>query len=172
MKYKVIDFHNYNPNFWKDIVRPAIYNGNELQNHGVCRKTGQIYSFVNGRRKPLKYSDRQPKNLAMSYPCVSIKDPKVFPNHRLQNCTVNAHIIIHETLNALPIPPGVTENEWKRTPVSVRKATRGIWMVNHIDHNKKNYHPKNLEWVKGAGENAQKAKVFYENQKQSKKLEY
>ena len=92
MKYKVINFHKDNLTS-KDIVRPAIYNGNELQNHGVCRKTGQIYSFVNGRRKPLKYSDRQPKNLAMSYPCVSIKDPKVFPNHRLQNCTVNAHII-------------------------------------------------------------------------------
>ena len=144
-----------------DIVRPAIYNGQELHDYGVDRNTGDIYSFKKGYPCKLTWCHRNPKNLKVSYPCVSLSDSAVFTTQYKNSLTVNQHIIAHETLTPLPAPRGVTKEEWFRTPQSVKKACRGLWLVNHIDHNKLNYHPSNLEWVFGNKENAEKAQAHY-----------
>jgi hypothetical protein len=64
------------------------------------------------------------------------------------NLTVHLHQIVAQTFHDYPIPDGVTESEWKRTPKSVKKHFDSqYWEANHIDHNHLNYHPDNLEWV-------------------------
>jgi hypothetical protein len=61
---------------------------------------------------------------------------------------ITQHIAVHETLNpTLPVPVGITESAWKRTPRSVKSMLRKIWQVNHKDHNHLNYNPINLEWT-------------------------
>ena len=144
-----------------DIVRPAIYNGQKLHDYGVDRNTGDLYSFKRGFPYKLAWNHRNPKNLKVSYPCIHLVDPTVFTTQYGGGLTINLHIVVHETLNPLPKPAGVTDAEWKRTPESVKNACRGLWIVNHIDHNKLNYHPSNLEWVFGNKENAEKAQQFY-----------
>ena len=65
--------------------------------------------------------------------------------------TIHLHQIVAQTFHDYPIPDGVTESEWKRTPKSVRKHfENNYWEANHIDHNHLNFHPDNLEWVSRA----------------------
>ena len=143
------------------IVRPAIYNGQKLKDYGVDKKTGDIYSFKSGEPRKLKWCQRNSKNLQNSYPCVSLTDKKVFKEYQQNSLTINVHILIHETLcPALPIPEGVTKKEWRTTANNVKKALRGLWIVNHIDHDRTNFNPKNLEWTTTKG-NAEAAKKFY-----------
>jgi hypothetical protein len=60
---------------------------------------------------------------------------------------VMAHRVVAETLIPFPVPAGVTKKEWAATPKSVQRVVAQTYQVNHIDHNKLNYHPSNLEWV-------------------------
>lgn len=144
-----------------DIVRPAIYKGQKLEDYGVDKKTGDIYSFKSGTPHKMVWFQRNKKNLNQSYPSSNFYDRKLFKNQCKYKSMISVHIIVQETLCPLPVPPGVTKTEWKKTPKSVKNVCRGLWMVNHIDHNKQNFHPSNLEWVLGAAENAQKAKAHY-----------
>lgn len=62
--------------------------------------------------------------------------------------TVHLHQIVAQTFHDYPIPDGVTEKEWKRTPKAVKKHFESqYWEANHIDHDHMNFHPDNLEWV-------------------------
>jgi hypothetical protein len=63
--------------------------------------------------------------------------------------TILVHIAVCDTWNrdSMPIPKGVTYSEWKRTPQSVKNWMRFTFQVNHIDHDKHNHHPKNLEYA-------------------------
>ena len=145
-----------------NLVSPLIYNGQPLRGYGVDSDTGDIYSTRRSKHPhKLAWNHRNKRSLKDSYPCMRFSSKTVFPDHHSNGLTINVHILIHETLNPLPVPPGVSDKEWKRTPVSVKQAMRGSWMVNHIDHNRLNYHPSNLEWVFGARENAQRAKAHY-----------
>ena len=144
-----------------NIVRPAMYNGEKFKDYGVDRNSGNIYSFKTRVPKKLAWAHRNRKNLKISYPCINLIDENIFPNHCNNQLTTNVHIIVQETLNLCPIPIGVTEKEWRTTANSVKNACRGLWVVNHKDHNKLNFHPSNLEWVFGPKENAQKAKEHY-----------
>ena len=141
------------------IVRPAIYNGQELKDYGIDNKTGDIYSFKDKIPKKLKWTHRHRKNIKMSYPCVSLYDTDVFTWTANGKLTINLHIIVQETLVPIPIPEGTTPNEWRTTPNSVKRWCRKAYIVNHIDHNKVNYKPKNLEWTTTKG-NAEKYKEF------------
>ena len=144
-----------------NIIRPAIYNGQKLHDYGIDRNTGNLYSFKRGFPYKMAWSHRNPKNLKTSYPCTRLVDNEVFSTQYKGGLTVNVHILVQETLNPLPAPRGVSKKDWIYTPQSVKKACRGLWIVNHIDHNKMNYHPSNLEWVFGHKENAEKAQQYY-----------
>ena len=120
------------------IVSPLIYNQEEYHEYGVDAETGNIVSRKRGSWKVMSM-------------CVSGKSPYpqgyLSPTGQKQKFIVQ-HIAVHETLNPqLPVPPGVSKTEWKRTPNSVKKMLRHVWQVNHIDHCHTNAHPKNLEWV-------------------------
>ena len=44
-------------------------------------------------------------------------------------------------------PSELSEEEWNITPQRVKDHIRDLYFVNHIDHDRSNYHPSNLEWV-------------------------
>lgn len=122
-----------------DIKTPLIYNQEEWYDYGVDSKTGDIYSKRFGQWKKMSFavSGKSP------YP----QNNFIYSKKNIKKCIVQ-HIAVHETLNPnLPIPPGISEKEWKRTPKSVKKMLRNVWQVNHIDHCHTNSHPSNLEWT-------------------------
>ena len=78
------------------------------------------------------------------------KYPKVnlIVDERGNSLTIHLHQIVAQTFHDYPIPDGVTESQWKRTPKSVKKHFDSqYWEANHIDHDHLNFHPDNLEWV-------------------------
>lgn len=124
------------------ICWPLKFNGVEYEDYGVCKRSGFIYSGKSGWWDILRPS----VSGKSEYPKVSIS---VIGSRK----TVSVHIAVMETLNKLPIPEGVSESEWKIIPESVKRFCRKAWFVNHIDHDKCNFNPSNLEWTT-AKENA------------------
>ena len=61
--------------------------------------------------------------------------------------TIHVHRLVAETFLKKPAPKGITKKDWKATPDSVKALVYQTLRVNHIDHDKTNYHPSNLEWV-------------------------
>lgn len=120
-----------------NIVTPVIYNQEEYHGYGIHRLTGEIYSKRSGtwRRMSFSVSGKSPY-------------PKGYFSFNGEKKFIVQHIAVHETLNSiLPVPPGITDAEWKLTPRSVKKMLRHVWQVNHIDHCHTNYCPDNLEWT-------------------------
>jgi hypothetical protein len=74
------------------------------------------------------------------------------------------HRVVAETLIPFPAPEGVSKKDWNITPDSVKSIVVRQYIVNHIDHDKTNYHPSNLEWVT-TKENAMKRQEHYNKRK-------
>jgi hypothetical protein len=116
-----------------DIRTPLIYNQEKWHEYGVDSETGDLYSKKYGRWKKIATH-------------VSGKSP--YPKSVLNGKCIVQHIAVHETLNpVLPVPPGIANKDWIRTPKSVKKMLRHVWQVNHIDHCHTNSNPSNLEWT-------------------------
>lgn len=121
----------------ENVVTPVVYNQEEYHGYGVHQLTGEIYSKRSGSWRQMSFS-------------VSGKSPypKGYFSFNGEKKFIVQHIAVHETLNStLPVPPNITDAEWKRTPRSVKKMLRHVWQVNHIDHCHTNYRPDNLEWT-------------------------
>jgi hypothetical protein len=139
------------------LVTPVIYNCVQFHRYGVCTQTGRIYS-----NKRSGWSVRKTH--------VSGKSPYPSANFSVNGVAhfFQHHVAVHETLNPnFPPPPGISDEDWAMTPDSVKKATRGLWQVNHIDHDPENWHPSNLEWLTGKQNVAayQKHRVSTSNRK-------
>ena len=113
--------------------RTAVLHGITFDGYLVSSE-GIVYSKRNGM--PLSWCVGG-GNL---YPRITLtKDGKKYSTY--------VHKVVCETFHKFPVPNGVTEEEWKRTPASVKRLMKGLFQVNHIDHNHENFHPSNLEWV-------------------------
>lgn len=133
----------------KNIISPLIYKQTPHNDYGICRKTGKVYSCKSGSWKPLaeKVSGQNP------YPQVGISKGG-------KKKTICVHVAVHETLNPqIPKPPGVSLRDWQKTPSSVKGLARELFEVNHIDHNRLNFTPSNLEWTT-AMQNVQRYQAF------------
>jgi hypothetical protein len=128
-------------------MKPVIVNGEVIHGYYVC-KDGNVWSAKRNAIKKLK-------------PSVSGKSP--YPKVTLSQHDRLLHLYVHrvvcESIHPFPIPDGVSDSEWRITPNTVKKLLRGSFQVNHIDHNHRNHHPSNLEWV-SAKENSNKYQQY------------
>lgn len=63
-------------------------------------------------------------------------------------------------------PSELTEEDWDATPQKVKDHIRDLYFVNHIDHDRSNYHPSNLEWVTSK----ENAKAYQEHKNKQENL--
>jgi hypothetical protein len=115
---------------------PVRYNGEIVEGYYVDAR-GCIFS--------IKKSPQEPK--LMKYDYARKGYPKIGIKVKYTNKTITVHRLVCESFHIKPIPEGVTKEEWDNTPKPVKKCFDDYWEVNHKDHNRRNYHPDNLEWV-------------------------
>ncbi len=126
------------------ICYPLFYNNRAFWDYGVCKHTGYVWSRKRG------FWQIMVPNISGRSPYKKVVCDKI---------TIPVHIAAMETLNEVPKPDGVTDEEWNITPNSVKTFCRKGWYVNHIDHDKTNFNPNNLEWAT-AKQNAQAYQQF------------
>jgi hypothetical protein len=135
-------------------MKQAVFKGQMLYGYFLDKK-GNIFSDKSPsgsmRRLSINVSGKSP------YPAVGLYfDGKTR--------TIPLHQMVCETFHPFPKPSSITSTDWKKTPKSVKRLVQNNFQVNHIDHNNKNFHPSNLEWV-DAKENVRK---YQEHRKKSK----
>jgi HNH endonuclease len=124
-------------------MKTVYYHGEEFFDYYVL-ENGEVINHRTGRT--LKASSDS-----------TCHYPRVYLNGR----RVLVHRIVAEAFVPLGKPSAsISDEEWGITPASVKQLIMKTMLVNHIDHDKENYHPSNLEWVT-AEENARKRDEFY-----------
>lgn len=135
---KIEDFYEYKgtkDTFIKKYLTPVLYYGEVIPDYYVD-PDGYIWSFKKNNVRVLAWFFNKGKQ----YPRVSLcHGPRVLK--------VLVHRVVCETFHEKPLPEGVTEKEWKRTPKSVKKQFEWYWEAHHKDHVKTNFHPSNLKWL-------------------------
>lgn len=132
-------------------LHPVIINGDTVP-HYYVDSNGNPWSSKRGDGNAYMLS---PGINSRGYYTVNICHNGKKKSHQL-------HRLVAETLIPFPKPEGVTHSDWKTTPESVKRLLVSQYMVNHIDHDKENYHPDNLEWVTSKG-NAVARETHYRN---------
>lgn len=129
---------------------PVVFRG-QIADGYFFDNSGNIYSDKRGSIK----------ELAVVKGCKHNPYPKIGLRLKDKKQTINIHRLVCETFHEKPLPDILTEEQWSNVPVTERNIILEYiqhadrYQVNHIDHNHKNYHPSNLEWVT-ASENQQK----------------
>jgi hypothetical protein len=129
-----------------EVFLPAVADGNTILNYYVDT-SGNIWSNHFSNLKMLKPS-RSGKYYTVSFHSEAFID---YPGSKR---TFMVHRVVAETFIPAPKENRVPDEDWESTPESVKKLinlykkekARAL-LVNHIDHDKNNYHPSNLEWV-------------------------
>jgi len=116
--------------------KPVIIDGEVVSDYFVA-PDGNIWSTKGKKPRQLKPGNTKTQN---NYPKVVIST-----NGKGRSQLV--HKLVCLAYNKFPMPDGVTKEEWKATPDSVKRLVESMYQVNHIDHDHYNYHPSNLEWV-------------------------
>lgn len=127
------------------------YNNESFPDYVMCEE-GNIYNKKTGKMLKPHYRAKGGNN--PSYPNIglmqTVRNPLSWSGSTIRKCrTIMVHIAVCDTYNRdkMPVPDGVTEKEWKRTPASVKKQMRFSFQVNHKDHDQHNHHPSNLEYT-------------------------
>lgn len=116
--------------------KPVVVDGIIIEDYWVSPE-GDIWSTKQLNPKKLKPGNTKTQN---NYPKVSLSK-----NNKAKTYLV--HRLVCETYHKFTVPNGVTKQEWKMTPESVKQLLTRLYQVNHIDHDHYNHHPSNLEWV-------------------------
>jgi hypothetical protein len=138
------------------IVRPVKYKNLEFNDYGIDDETGELWSFKKTTPKKIK-----PCHHTYGYVAVCVTDSQLDkPTTKKPHANINLHTLVAHTLFDIPIPEGVSEELWEKTDETIKSACRGIFQVNHKDHDRSNYRPDNLEFVTASG-NIRAALIHY-----------
>ena len=74
------------------------------------------------------------------------KYPKVSLRMNGLSKTCMIHTLVADAWLELPKPNNILKEEWDNASVEMKRFLRKAFVVNHIDHDKDNYHPSNLEF--------------------------
>jgi hypothetical protein len=121
---------------------PLKFRAKIIPDYYVHVKTGDIYSSKRSNTHAEKLTATY--DVSNGYMNISICSPGIKRSQRI-------HRLVAETLIPFPCPEGIPKADWKATPQSVKNELCSQYRVNHIDHDKTNYHPSNLEWVTAKG---------------------
>lgn len=149
-----LSFKGTKEQFIEKYLTPAVCGGKTFHGYYVDID-GRIWSTKQNKFRTLNWFFNKGKQ----YPRIGL-----FYEDKVIKLLV--HRIVCETFHEKPLPEGVSEEEWKRTPKSVKLHFEYYWEVNHIDHVKTNFHPSNLEWV-SRKQNVDRYKKFYAANKSS-----
>jgi hypothetical protein len=97
-------------------------------------QNGEPWSNKSGKLEPLT------PNYSGNYPSIR-------PSINGVAKTKDLHRIVCESVHPFSTPKGITISDWNATPNTVKTLMRRSFQVNHIDHDRCNYHPDNLEWT-------------------------
>jgi hypothetical protein len=113
---------------------PALHNGVALEGYWVNPVDGTVWS------------DKRSKNLKQIKGSLS----KGYRQTRLTTDGGLISLLLHRIVACTLIPfstDGISKRDWKNTPDKIKNIILSQWCINHIDHDRGNYHPSNLEWA-------------------------
>ena len=128
-------------------LKPLVFNGNVIEGYFI-EFVGSLVSVwsnkvAGGRRGSIFGGIKQlsiPSSGKANYPKLKFRENGEYIH-------ADAHRVIAENLIPFPKPKEISKKDWDATPESVKRHMQSLYFVNHIDHNKYNCHPSNLEWV-------------------------
>ena len=128
---------------------PVTYHGEHYDDYFVNR-TGKVWSAKKNKFLAIKQGKK-----STDYPGMRLRK-----NNKTKY--MQLHRIVAESFVELKRPKdsGISPSQWKKTPKTIKRFIMELMFVNHIDHNKENYHYKNLEWVTPT-QNARARDEFY-----------
>ena len=141
----------------RKIVRPVMYKHFVCPEYGIDAETGDLWSFrCKNTHKLIKArigadGYRRVNIECDSFPSRMWSYQKGKPKRERRMKTIQLHILVAHTLIDIPRPERVSQEDWDKTPESVKAAVKEGYRINHIDHNPLNYHPSNLEYVTASG---------------------
>ena len=122
-----------------DNVVPCVYQGNVLEDYYIDN-AGQIYStkvWPFGEKMTYSYDESK------RYPRVKLQD---YSSGLRKPRGVAVHRIVAETFIPFLKPAEISQEDWDNTPQNIKDYIFKEMQINHLDSNRMNYHPSNLEW--------------------------
>ena len=125
-------------------LKPIVFRGVLMKDYFIEYINSEVRIWRIWTKKRIMQRISIPKNGKAAYPKMKF---------RLNGETISAdiHRVIGENLVPFPIPKGITSKVWKATSDSIKDLIKSLYFVNHIDHDKYNCDPRNLEWVTPKG---------------------
>lgn len=136
-------------------MKAVVFRGEVLDGYFID-SDGNIYSNKSGKMNKISVYNKGSE---------SSPYPRVHMMVNGKKKTLLHHRVVCENFVEVPMADILTEKEWLSIKKPIReKLLKHIqhvdqYQVNHIDHDHKNYHPSNLEWVTSS-ENQQKYQTF------------
>ena len=117
--------------------------GEVYDGYAIHSVTGTVYSFKGSWKSKNQYG---------WYPMKPYIDKDGYAKIKIQKnkkpVSVSVHSLVMHTING---PPGrdknIPEKTWKRLSSYIKSRLTLSYEINHIDHDKTNFSPSNLEWV-------------------------